>query len=132
MGENGNPQDPAKPLVLSVDDEVVVRELLKRYLPSLGFEVLVAESGEEALKYLEIAKPRIVLLDIHMPGMGGLETLRLIRQRAPEQLVIMLTAVQDEQIGQLAVRAGANDYLTKPIDLPVLAKALRTHLLFHS
>lgn len=119
---------PSKPLILVVDDEAVVRSLLGRYLPSLGFEVLTAESGLKALEYVRMAQPDLVLLDITMPGQSGLTTLRELRKIDPKVLVIMLTAIEDPQIANIAIQHGAKDYLTKPVELHTIEKVIRTHL----
>jgi len=121
-----------KPIILAVDDEFVIRDLMQRYLTPLGYEVLLASNGEQALQYLEMVHPDIVLMDIYMPGKGGIQTLREMKEKYKDLLVIMVTAIQDEQIGQMAVRYGAKDYLTKPIELKTLQKILSTHLMFRS
>src|SRR5580698_2011894 len=92
-----------KPIVLAVDDEFVIRDLMQRYLTPLGYEVLLASNGEQALEYLKMVHPDVVLMDIYMPGKGGIQTLREMREKQKDLLVIMLTAIQDEQIGQMAV-----------------------------
>lgn len=121
-----------KPIILAVDDEFVIRDLIQRYLTPLGYEVLLASNGEQALEYLEMVHPDIVLMDVYMPGKGGIQTLRDMKEKHKDLLVIMLTAIQDEQIGQMAVNYGAKDYLTKPIELKTLQKIINTHLLFRS
>lgn len=128
---SGNRKAPS-PMVLVIDDENVVREMLKRYFASRGYQVLVAESGEQGLSLLESVRPDVILLDLHMPGKGGIEVLREMRLAHKDMPVIVLTAVSDPQIAKLAVSSGATDYLTKPISLPALKKVLATHLLLAS
>ncbi len=99
--------------VLVVDDEPIVREVLARYLVSNGFAVRSAADGEAALAAFEASDPDLVLLDLMLPRMGGVEVFRRIRAMGPTP-VIMLTAKGEEtdRIGGLEL--GADDYVTKP------------------
>ncbi len=115
----------AKALV--VDDEPRIRNLLKRFLRSRGFKVVTARRGTEALTLFQTERPDVVLLDIIMPGMGGIEVLRRILHTTPRARVIMLTAVQDEEIGKAALRIGARDYIIKPFDLKCLERSIKVH-----
>lgn len=118
-----------KQIVLIVDDEKIIRDLLQRHLTDLGFEVIMAESGEQAVSISELVRPDLVLLDILMPGMGGIKTLEQLRARYKDLLVIMLTAVYQDQVAEMAMSRGACDYLTKPIELNTLTRTAKTHLL---
>ena len=106
--------------ILVVDDEIQVVRLLKEFLTSKGYEVDTALNGEEALTKVKSMNPDIVLLDIMMPGMGGIDTLKEIKKFAPNIAVIMVTAVIDEELANRAVKLGAFDYITKPIDIHYL------------
>jgi two-component system, NtrC family, response regulator AtoC len=112
------------PAVLIVEDERVLAEAVSDYLTRHGFETAVAGSGEAALDMIHRSEPDLVVLDYQLPGMDGLEVLREIRQRAPQAAVIMLTAHGNVKTAVEAMRAGAFDYLTKPIDLEELALVL--------
>jgi len=118
----------ARARVLLVDDEPQFREMLAEYLGGEGFEVLEAGSGEEALPQVASARPDIVLLDLMMNGIGGLETLRRIRSMRPETCVIMVTAVDDLDVARSALAAGAADYVTKPFTFQYLDSVLEIHL----
>ena len=100
--------------VLLVDDEPMVRDVLSRYLERSGFAVTGAGDGEAALAAFDRAKPDLVLLDLMLPLIDGIEVFRRIRSRAPVP-VIMLTA-RGEEINRIAgLELGADDYVTKPI-----------------
>ncbi len=99
--------------VLVVDDEPMVREVLARYLAQEGFTVDVAEDGEQALAAYEAATPDLVLLDLMLPRIDGLEVFRRMRERQPVA-VIMLTARGEETDRVVGLELGADDYVTKP------------------
>lgn len=110
--------------VLIVDDEPDFVELIQEFVAGKGYEPLVAYSGREALQKVKDERPHIVLLDIRMPGMDGMEVLEKIREIDREIGVIMLTAVNDREIGRQSLQSGAFDYLVKPIDLKYLERVL--------
>ncbi len=112
------------PSVLIVEDESVLAGAMRDYLSRHGFEPAVAASGEEALQALRQAEADLVILDYRLPRMDGLEVLREVRQLAPGAAVIMLTAHGSVRTAVEAMRAGAFDYLTKPVDLEELALVL--------
>jgi two-component system, OmpR family, response regulator ResD len=99
--------------VLVVDDEPIVREVLARYLEKDGFVVDVAEDGEQALAAYDAATPDLVLLDLMLPRLDGLEVFRRMRERRPTA-VIMLTAKVEETDRVVGLELGADDYVTKP------------------
>ena len=103
--------------LLVVDDEKDVLLFLKMFFEAKGFDVSTAEGGEEAIRKVKEDRPHIVLLDIIMPGMDGVETLKAIRKIDPTVGVIMATAVHDCDIAKNAVELGAYDYVTKPFNL---------------
>jgi DNA-binding NtrC family response regulator len=114
--------------ILVVDDESSVADAFTRFLRHDGHSPRVASSGEEALAQLAIALPDLVVMDVRMPGMDGLATLVEMRHRHPDLYVVIMTAFGTSQTSIDAIRAGAFDYLTKPLDLDllrgVIAKAL--------
>ncbi len=112
------------PRVLVVDDEPDARELLSEFLTAKGYAVLTASNGEDALRKLKEERPHLILLDIRMPKMDGLETLRRVREIDHEVGVIMVTAVNEEETGRQALKMGAFDYITKPMDFQYLERSL--------
>ena len=112
------------PRVLVVDDEPDAVELLQEFLASKGYDVLSALNGEDALQKVKADRPHLILLDVRMPGMNGLEVLREVRQIDQEVGVIMVTAVNEEETGRQALALGAFDYVVKPLDLAYLERTL--------
>ncbi len=110
--------------VLIVDDEPDFLELVREFVTRSGYEAILARSGPEALSKVKEERPHIVLLDIRMPEMDGIETLRRIRAVDQEVGVIMLTAVEDSEVGRESLRLGAFDYLVKPVDFKYLEHVL--------
>ena len=115
--------------VLVVDNDREIREGLASYLQGKGFEALQAAGGEEALRRLPEFRPHIVLLDISMPGLSGIETLRRIKALPTKTSVVMLCRQRDEEAARKALALGAADYLRKPVDVASLDAVLETHLL---
>jgi|SRR5579885_3591917 len=113
--------------ILIVDDDPQIRRALRATLASRGYEVGDASSGEEALDRLRSDSYDLVLLDMNMPGMGGMEACRLIRQGS-EIAIIMLTVSQAEKDKVGALDAGADDYVTKPFSTPELLARIRASL----
>ena len=114
--------------ILLVDDDHKWRKILQEFLELKGFTVIMADSGEEALERLARAAPRVVLLDVKLPGMDGLLTLKHIRASHPNLPVIFITHMDEEQIMKEAGILGVNDYLIKPFNFEQLEAVLSTHL----
>jgi two-component system nitrogen regulation response regulator NtrX len=110
--------------VLVVDDELEVRLVLADFLASRGYEVTQAQSGAEALRLLDRTQPDVVLLDVFMPGIDGMETLRRIVAAHPSLPVIMVTGNVDVEVTRKALEMGAADYVPKPFDLQYLEQAV--------
>ena len=115
--------------VLIVDDDEMVRAALREFLEAKGYHLADAESGPLALALFPLFKPDAVLLDILMPGMDGIEVLQRMKPLKPDVRIIMLTAVAMDDVAQEAMKNGADDYLTKPIETEQLLTCLSTHLL---
>src|SRR5271169_6345731 len=110
--------------LLLIDDEEDVRYSLQRVFDSPDMELATAASGEEGLKLIPKFKPDLVIMDIRMTGMNGLETLRRLRQNDPKLLVILMTAYGTTQTAIEAMKLGAYDYLLKPFDVPKLKEII--------
>jgi DNA-binding response OmpR family regulator len=114
--------------ILVVDDDLEVRMATRDFLSSKGYEVVVAEGGREALRLLEASPPDVVLLDVAMPDMNGMETLKRIVATHPAMPVIMVTANADIEITSKVLQLGAADYVPKPFDLDYLDQAISIQL----
>ncbi len=118
------------PAVLIVDDEVTIIESLKGILSDDGFEVIHAYNGYEALKKIEAESPDIVLLDIWMPGMDGIETLKEIKKIAPNLPVVMITGHGTIESAVDATKSGAYDFLEKPLSIDKVMVTINNALNF--
>src|SRR5882724_13439355 len=106
--------------LLLIDDEVDVQYSFRRIFDSPEIELITAASGEEGLKLIPKIQPDLVIMDVRMGGITGLETLRRIRQMDSKLLVILMTAYGTPQTAIEAMKLGAYDYLLKPFDVPKL------------
>lgn len=113
--------------VLVVDDEPQIRRVLRSTLAARGYEVQDAPTGEDALECLRQSRFDLVLLDVNMPGIGGLEACREIRAGSAVA-IIMLTVSESEEDKVAALDAGADDYVTKPFGMPELLARIRAAL----
>ena len=113
--------------ILVVDDDPQIRRVMKATLVGHGYEVIEARTGEEALEKLPGEMPNLVLLDMNMPGIGGLETCRLLRQGS-DVPVIVLTVRDSERDKVAALDAGADGYVTKPFGIQELLARIRAAL----
>jgi len=113
--------------ILVIDDEPQIRRVMRMTLTGAGYEVDDAKTGEEGLSKLREFRPDLVLLDINMPGMGGLSACRSIRAD-PNVAIIMLTVRNTEAAKVEALDAGADDFVTKPFSTPELLARIRAAL----
>jgi two-component system KDP operon response regulator KdpE len=113
--------------ILVVDDEPQIRRTLRAVLGPHGYTTFEADSGEKALETLRLEKPDLVLLDLNMPGLGGLATCREIREQS-DVAIIVLTVRDAERDKVQALDAGADDYITKPFGTPELLARIRAAL----
>ena len=115
---------PAK--ILVVDDEILICELLDEFLSMIGYQVTTTTKGQEAISKFEEINPDVVMLDIKMPKITGIEVLRKIKKINSDTIVIMLSAFGDSNIVRESLQIGANYYMEKPIDLEGLKNILVT------
>ena len=122
--------NPAVETLLVVDDNEMNRDLLSRRLERKGYRVLTAADGMQALEAVSTTAVDLVLLDVMMPGITGLDVLRAVREkRSPIELPIIMVTAKDESSDIVqAFQMGANDYVTKPIDFPVVLARVQTQL----
>lgn len=110
--------------ILIIDDDPVMTDLLKIQIQSTNFEVQVAYSGNEGIKAARINRPDIIILDLLMPDMDGLETCRRLREFSPAPILI-LSALDHPMMVVNALNAGADDYLIKPVSSAILIAHLQ-------
>lgn len=113
-----------RPFLLLVDDEQDFLDMLAFRLEKRGLPCLRASSGDAALHFLDDPDLEVVLLDLNMPGLPGLEALRAIKEQRPEVEVLLLTGESDLSVAARGMRRGAGDYLLKPVDMPALLESL--------
>ena len=126
--EAGGAVEYRRARVLLCDDEPHFTGFVAEYLGDKGFDVLVASTGEEALAGITQFRPHIVLMDMMMPGIGGMEALRRIKGQRPDMCVIVVTGLEDLDTARRALASGAANYLIKPFTLDYLDSALALHL----
>ncbi len=102
--------------VLVVDDEESVRNLLQRILEGAGYSVVTAANGKEALYKMSLGEAEVVLMDIKMPEMSGIEALSKLTAESPDTCIIMVTSIVDTETAVEAMKLGAYDYILKPFD----------------
>jgi len=116
--------------ILIVDDEYDIVDLLDDFLTQHGYETSRAHSKKETVQALAQSTPDIVLLDIKLPDGLGLDILQDIKKATPKVEVIMITGLADKEIALEAIRRGAADYITKPIDLNYLLSSVLSRVIF--
>ena len=112
--------------VLAVDDELQMRDLLNLFLTRDGYNVLLASNGEDAIELAKKENPQIILLDIKMPGINGIEVCRRLKANRKTQSIpiIMISALGDHKME--AIEAGADDFINKPIDMLELSTRVKS------
>jgi len=113
--------------ILVVDDEPQVRQALRTILESAGYAVVTAESGEDAIRAFAQCRPDLILMDLLIPGMGGIEAVRQLRERSTVPIIV-LSAVSVEYMKVQALELGADDYVTKPFNVKELTARIRAAL----
>lgn len=116
--------------LLVVEDEAEVREFVANFFRKRDIDVITASNGKEALKLIEKQKPNLVLMDIQMPDMDGIETLRRIRKTDKSTKVIMVTGKNPQEEGALerCRNFGVSDYIHKPLEVDMLEKTVMKEL----
>jgi CheY-like chemotaxis protein len=114
--------------ILVVDDDQALRDVMHDHLSSLGYRVTVAEDGPTALKLLNTMTPDLILLDVSMPGMDGVEVLRRVAARLPHIPVVMVTAFNDNKTAARALEEAAADYVMKPFQLNHLERVVAAQM----
>lgn len=115
--------------ILVVDDELPICELLAEYLSQRGYHVSSAQDGPAALALVDKGHPQLIILDLHMPGMHGVEVLRKLREKKYKGGVIMLTGSRDEKLLKAALDLGSTDIVGKPFDLERIGLAVDVSLI---
>jgi two-component system KDP operon response regulator KdpE len=123
---NTAPSNTGHGTILVVDDNSSTRQALRVTLSGMGFTIVEAARGEEAISLVRVMRFDAVLLDVDMPGMGGVETCRSIHRAIARLPILMLTVMDSEDDKILALDAGADDYITKPFQLGELTARLRS------
>ncbi|MBN1794706.1 MAG: response regulator [Candidatus Omnitrophica bacterium] len=108
------------PKLLVVDDEIGICNLLRAFFAEKGYDVIIANNGDEAVLKIKQERPHLVFLDVKMPGISGIEVLRHAKELDESIKVIMITAVEEEEVVCEARSLGASDYVTKPFSLEYL------------
>ena len=115
------------PLILVVDDDETIRDTLYELL-SAEYDCQTAQTAEQALARLEVESYDVVLTDISMPGLSGLELLGHVRQKYPDTPVIIISGISDQEHAQGLIRLGAFEYLLKPFRIEVVEKSVKRAL----
>lgn len=117
------------PSILVVDDEPQIRDLLTKYLTQRNYRVRAAQDGPAALALADLERPDLVVLDMHMPGMNGIEVFRKLRSKNYQGGIMMLTSSQDENLLKEALDLGSLDIVGKPADLERIELAIQVSLI---
>ena len=114
--------------ILVIDDEPEIAELVQDCLEGRGFQILKAAHADEGMAIAQREKPDLILLDILLPKIGGLECLKLLKQKFPDAVVVILSGIQNESVAKEAIMRGAYDYITKPFDLEKFEDQILTQI----
>ena len=122
----GNPKRAARAQprykLLVVDDDWKIGHLLEEYFVRRGYEVRAVQRGEEALRLADVFQPQVVVLDVLMPGLSGVDTLKRLKALPSAPRVIMLSVADDERVMQGALQLGADFYVCKPVNFADLER----------
>lgn len=112
--------------ILIVDDEAEICSVLRLFFQKQGYQVVTCTDGDGAIGLVSQERPQLVILDMKMPGISGVEVLRILREKRSAAKVIMLSAVKDDGVIQETLRLGADAYLTKPFRLDHMAQLVES------
>jgi len=114
--------------ILIVDDEVAIVDILKSFLQEKEHKVFTAYDGVEAVEVTKRERPHVILLDIYLPKMDGIQVLKAVREFDDTIGIIIMTGFREKDVAQEALKLGAFDYINKPFDFDYLERALETKL----
>ena len=114
--------------ILVIDDEFDFCEMVTDHLNMTGYHAFFAIDVQKGLELARLERPDVVLLDILMPGISGLQCLKLLKEEDPNVIVVIVSGMQDESIAKDAIQQGAYDYLTKPFELDYLETNILSRL----
>ncbi len=114
--------------VLSIDNDAAIRYAMKALISSQGWEPLLAEDMKEGLRLLQEESPELILIDYHMPGVNGVEGVKMIRERDAHIPIIVFTIDDSQKVADAFMDAGADDFATKPIKAPDLISRINLHI----
>jgi len=113
--------------ILVVDDERILRDLLKRILTREGYRVITANDGETAIQRAKDEHPDLIVMDLRMPGIDGVEVLKRLKEMDPSLEFIMMTAYGSKELARRAMKLGARDFISKPFDVNELKETIEKH-----
>jgi CheY-like chemotaxis protein len=121
---------PTLPTILLVDDNEIILNTMRDYLLSTGFNVIACQSGKDAIANVKLNKPSLIIMDIQMPEMDGIETTILIKKEANliDVPIIALTALTMKSDRERCAEVGINDYISKPVSFQNLVMIIKKHL----
>ncbi|QXM07245.1 sigma-54-dependent transcriptional regulator [Crassaminicella indica] len=114
--------------ILIIDDEKSIRLSLRVALSKLGIKILTAASGEEGIKIFDKERPDICIVDIHLPGISGIDVLKYIRKKDKENIVMIITYISEVRLAVEAMKLGANDYFTKPFNIEEIKESINDNI----
>ncbi|HOP06943.1 MAG TPA: response regulator [candidate division Zixibacteria bacterium] len=117
-----------QPSILVVDDELLIRDLLYDFFAGQGWQIAIADTGEKALGILKEKEIDLVLTDLRMPQMDGLDLARLVREEHPDMPVVIMTGFPSVESAVAALRSKISDYVTKPFNINELFRIIKSHI----
>jgi CheY-like chemotaxis protein len=130
MKDEHEVSSPKLPLIMLVDDNQIILTTLSDYLQSEGFEVIACQGGKDAISRAKVNKPALIIMDIQMPDMDGIETTQRLKsdKNLTDIPIIALTALAMKSDRERCLAVGINDYISKPVSLQNLVTIIKKHL----